>query len=137
MKKLTKEWVRKAEADYQLAVQLAGGSRPFHDQLCFHCQQSAEKYLKALLQELGLTIPRTHILRDLVNLLLSHHAELRPLQRGAKFLTRFAVETRYPGDRASKREAVAALRWAGKVRAAARALLGLPLDRARRRKKRP
>jgi len=125
MKRLTREWVRKAEADYQLAAQLAGGSEPFHDQLCFHCQQSAEKYLKALLQELGFPIPRTHILRDLVNLLLPRHDELRSLQRGVKFLTRFAVETRYPGESASKRQTIAALRWAGRVRSAARTLLGL------------
>jgi hypothetical protein len=48
------------------------------------------------------------------------------------FLTRFAVDTRYPGGRAIRREAAAALRWAGKVRAECRALLGI---RERRRKK--
>ena len=55
MKKLTAEWVRKAEADYRLAVKLGRGSEPFHDQRCFHCQQATEKYLKALMEELGLT----------------------------------------------------------------------------------
>src|SRR5260370_11411663 len=30
-----------------------------HDLLCFSCRQGAEKYLKALLEEQGLTIPRT------------------------------------------------------------------------------
>ena len=56
---------------------------------------------------------------------------LRSLKRGLIFLTRFAVDTRYPGDNASKRQAVAALRWAQKVRKAARALLDI---RDRRRK---
>ena len=37
----------------------------------------------------------------------------------------FAVETRYPMEWASKRQAQAALRWAGKVREACRGLLGL------------
>jgi hypothetical protein len=50
------------------------------------------------------------------------------------FLTRFAVETRYPGDKASKREARAALRWAGKVRDAVRLLLGIRPPRKRRKK---
>jgi HEPN domain-containing protein len=45
MKRATREWIRKAEADYRLAEVIAHGSEPFHDQLCFHCQQSAEKYL--------------------------------------------------------------------------------------------
>jgi hypothetical protein len=49
MKKATRAWVRKAENDYQLATQIAAGPEPFHDQLCFHCQQSAEKYLKGSL----------------------------------------------------------------------------------------
>jgi hypothetical protein len=42
-----------------------------------------------------------------------------------RFLTRFAVGPRYPGDNVTKRQAKAALRWAGRVRAAARSLLGL------------
>jgi len=42
-----------------------------------------------------------------------------------RFLTQFAVGTRYPGDNASKRQEQAAFRWAGKVRDAARPLLGL------------
>src|SRR5262245_31101140 len=130
MKKLTREWVRKAEADYRLAVKLARGSEPFHDQLCFHCQQSAEKYLKALLQESGRAIPRIHLLRDLASLLGPPQGELRSVLRGLKFLTRFAVGTRYPGENASKRQAEAALRWGGRVREAARALLGLRSGRS-------
>ena len=53
MKRLTREWVRKAEADYRAAELLDRGSDPLHDQACFHCQQCAEKYLKALLEEAG------------------------------------------------------------------------------------
>ena len=119
--------MRKAEADYRLAAKLAADKEAFYDQLCFHCQQAAEKYLKALLQELGHPIPRTHMLRDLLNLLIPQYQELHSLQRGVKFLTRFAVETRYPGDSASKRQAKAAFRWATLVREAARGRLGIPL----------
>jgi HEPN domain-containing protein len=125
MKKLTREWVRKAEADYRLAVTVHRGAEPFHDAVCFHCQQSAEKYLKGLIEELGLTVPKTHDLERLRGLLTAHAAALRPLKRGMAFLTRFAVETRYPGDDASKRQAEAALRWAARVRTAARTLLGM------------
>jgi HEPN domain-containing protein len=135
MKRTTREWVRKAEADYLAATKLARASIPLHDQSCFLFQQAAEKYLKALLQELGLTIPYTHILKDLLALLRPHHPALAPLRRGLTFLTRFAVGTRYPGDHATKRQVQAARRWAGKVRAAAQALLGLTPRPARRRKK--
>ena len=125
MKRITREWVRKAESDFQLATTIAGGNKPFHDEQCFHCQQSAEKYLKALLVELGLPFRRIHLLKDLLALLAPHHPSLVPFRRGLTFLTRFAVDTRYPGDHASKREATSALRWAGKVRHACRKLLDL------------
>lgn len=133
MKKTTAEWVNKAEADFQYAAQNVRGTKPFHDQRCFLCQQSAEKYLKALLEELSLPIPRTHILRDLLALLLPHHPSLRSFIRGLKFLTRFAVGIRYPGEKASKRQATSALRWAADVRDACRALLGIRTPRSRRR----
>jgi len=96
-----------------------------HDGVCFHCQQCAEKYLKALLQELGIRVRRTHELLKLLGDLQLHHPSLRSLRRGLDFLTRFAVETRYPGDDATKRQAEAALRWAKRVRQAARLLLGI------------
>ena len=122
MKRLTAEWVKKAETDFLAANALADESLPFHEAVCFHCQQSAEKYLKALLKEASVRIPRTHDLALLL-VLLGPHYHIRGLRRGLEFLTQFAVETRYPGKSASKRQAVAALRWAGKVRATCRALL--------------
>jgi HEPN domain-containing protein len=115
-------------------VKLDRGSDSLHDQACFLCQQCAEKYLKALLEELGLTIPRTHVLQDLLTLLKPYHPSLRSLRRGMDFLTQFAVGTRYPGDDATKRQARAALRWAGKVRDAARSLLSIRPSRKRRKK---
>lgn len=91
MKRATREWVRKAEADYQLANRLARGGEPFNDQRAFLCQQAAEKYLKSLLEELTQPIPRTHLLEDLIGLLLPHHPSLRGFRGGMRFLTPFAV----------------------------------------------
>ncbi len=135
MKKLTREWVSKAEADYRLAAKTARGREPFHDQLCFLCQQSSEKYLKALLEESALSVPKTHDLDDLLGLLKAHHPSLSNLRRGLLFLTGFAVDTRYPGKRFTKRQAAAALRWSGRVRDACRSLLGLGAKRRARRKR--
>jgi HEPN domain-containing protein len=85
------------------------------------------------MEELALSVPRTHDLDDLLALLLPHHPQLRPLRRGLKFLTDFAVDTRYPGANATRRQAEAALRWADRVRTTVRALLGI---RPRRKKSR-
>ena len=70
MKRLTREWVGKAEDDFHAAHRLRGKSRRFHDQICFHCQQAAEKYLKAVLQERGVLFDRTHDLEKLLIVLL-------------------------------------------------------------------
>ena len=79
------------------------------------------------MEECGLSVPKSHDLDRLRMTLVPYYARL-PAPRGLIFLTRFAVETRYPGDRASRRQANAALRWAGRSRALARALLGLPVS---------
>jgi HEPN domain-containing protein len=65
--------------------------------------------LKALLVEQGSTVPRTHDLESLLSLVLSHYLSLRLYRRGLKFLTQFAVDTRYPGFSATRRQAQAAL----------------------------
>jgi HEPN domain-containing protein len=96
-----------------------------HDLVCFCCQQLTEKYLKAVLNEEGLSAPRTHDLEDLLSLLRSSHSQLGVFRRGLKFLIQFAVDARYPGFHATKRQAASALRWAGDVRHACRDLLGL------------
>src|SRR3954447_20055421 len=123
MKRSTAAWVRKAEDDWCGANALARQRPPVHDLVCFHCQQSAEKYLKALLEELALPVPKTHDLVRLGTLLRPHHPGLKSVYRGLPLLTRYAVTARYPGFTATKRQAVAAVRWADRVREAARRLL--------------
>ena len=110
MRKATREWVRKAEADYQAGAELAQSAKAFHDQVSFLCQQSAEKYLKALLEESATPVEKTHELVRLLNHLLVVYPTLR---RGLLFLSNFAVVPRYPGENTS-RQATSALRWAGR-----------------------
>jgi HEPN domain-containing protein len=117
--------VRKAEGDFVAIRKLARGNEPAHDATCFHCQQGAEKYLKAIVEETGDTVPRTHDLVTLLRLLLPRYKAIARLRRGLHYLTRFAVDIRYPGDNATKRQASAAERWAGKVRDACRTILGV------------
>jgi HEPN domain-containing protein len=125
MKRTTREWVKKAEQDFLLARQASQSNVPLHDGVCFHCQQCAEKYLKGLMEELGLSVPKIHFLDTLLTALSPHHPTLRSLRRGLLFLSVFAVDIRYPGGKASKRQAVAALRWAERTRLQARELLGI------------
>src|SRR5262245_12256444 len=125
MKKLTAAWVRKAESDFRVAKNLASMRPAAHDKVCFHCQQAAEKFFKALLQELGLPVPKIHELDDRVTMLLARDASLQVVRRGLRGLSRFAVDYRYPGFHANARKAQAALRRAWRIRREVRTRLGL------------
>ena len=126
MKSTTRVWVRKAEADMRVAQHEAKEPDPARDVICFHCQQAAEKYLKALLCELRLYIPRIHELDALLVMLLPHHSTLARLKRMLVSLSNYAVYYRYPGRSATTRQMRAALRHAERVRLKGRTILGLP-----------
>jgi len=67
MKPLTREWVEKAEGDFQTAQrEMRARKSPNFDSATFHAQQCAEKYLKARLQEAGVNFPHTHDLESLL-----------------------------------------------------------------------
>jgi HEPN domain-containing protein len=98
MKRATAGWVRKAEHDFRGAVDLHGIRPPLHHLVCFHCQQCVEKYLKALLEEQSLSVPKTHDLLRLLTELLPHYPVLSRLRRGLAILTDYAVDVRYPDE---------------------------------------
>ncbi|MFM9964281.1 MAG: HEPN domain-containing protein [Planctomycetaceae bacterium] len=126
MQKATREWVKKAESDYHVAAGLQTGFKPSAaDQICFLCQQSSEKFLKALLEEAGQSIPKTHDLLHLMGLIQQIHPGISGLRRALTVLTRYAVAPRYPWFSTTKRQATAAVRWSEKVRRACRTLLGI------------
>ena len=125
MTPLTREWVVKAEGDYATARREARARRqPNFDAVCFHAQQCAEKYVKALLQQTGRPIARSHNLEALAKPLLLTHPALKAITAGLRTLTAFAVETRYPGKSADRAVARDAVELVSSVRAAIRKELG-------------
>ena len=57
---IIQEWVDKADDDFDFArINLKEG-KSFFSQICFHFQQSAEKYLKAYIIAKGLEFRKTH-----------------------------------------------------------------------------
>lgn len=98
MNELTKEWVDKAEEDFDSAdLLLHAGEAPLPSPACFHCQQCAEKYLKAYLQENEVEFARNHELLPLLKLCVSLDSEFKALKRDLERLKRYAVAVRYPG----------------------------------------
>jgi len=106
MNALTREWIEKAEGDFATAGrEVRARKQPNYDAACFHAQQAAEKYLKAVLQESGAPVSRTHNLLDLLELCLPYDESLA-LQRDLLIvLDRYAVLYRYPGESADRDEA--------------------------------
>lgn len=131
MQPLTAEWVEKAEGDYlTLMREMRARKKHNYDGACFHAQQCAEKYMKALLQESGRPFPKSPDLDDLMKLLLPIDAAWALLQSDLQKLTLYAVRIRYPGDQADKPTAKAALQMCRAVRDRARLHLGLPITQA-------
>jgi HEPN domain-containing protein len=130
MKQASRDWVKKAEEkaeeDYLAALDLARRrKRQLHNSVCFHCQQSAEKYLKARIEEAGLRILKSHDLESLLNILLQVEPLWAALRPALQNLTDFAVDFRYPGNEANKQDAKTALRDCRAVRKEVRLALGL------------
>jgi HEPN domain-containing protein len=125
MKPTTREWVAKAEQDFSAASGLARRKRPTYDTVCFLCQQCVEKYLKARLNEAGLTIPRTHDCAALLSMLLRVEPLWEPFDSMLRLLSAYAVKFRYPGHNAAKQDAQQALRDCRVLRKEIRRSLGL------------
>jgi HEPN domain-containing protein len=100
------EWVAKAEGDFVTAGrELRSRKSPNYDSACFHCQQCAEKYLKAILQEQGVRIPKIHLLLELLALIIKFDESYELLKANLEILEDYAVRFRYPGDFAKKDQA--------------------------------
>ena len=126
MRPITREWVDKAEGDLATTERECRARRnPNYDGACFHAQQCAEKYLKAVLDEAQITFPKTHDLVDLLDRALALHPDWECLQEDLAFLSAFGVDVRYPGEAADRQSALDARRRCRRFRAAARQALGL------------
>jgi HEPN domain-containing protein len=117
MNELTKEWVDRAEADYYSAdLLLHAGEYPLSEPACFHCEQCAEKYLKAYLQDNQVNFERKHDLMPLLALCVSLDEDFQFLKEGLQELDRYAVVVRYPGVMIKVETAESALKTTENVR---------------------
>jgi len=123
--RIVSEWVRKAENDLISAKHLLTlrENQPT-DSICFHAQQCAEKYLKALLTFQGIDFARTHDIARLLGLIPEGIAIELSDEKQA-LLTDYATTGRYPGayETIDPDEAQEAVHDAEGVRKAVRDLL--------------
>lgn len=120
------EWVSKAEGDYATAGrEIRARKSPNYDAVCFHCQQCAEKYLKATLQAKNKHIPKIHFLLELMALIMKFDTSFEMLRADLETLEDYSVRFRYPGEFAEKDEAQAAYQAAKVTREFVRQKLGV------------
>lgn len=94
----TRAWLLRAQEDIRAAEVDIAAQPPLFGDAAFHCQQAAEKSLKALLTWHDEPFRRTHDLSELGRQAVSIDASLEPVVRGAEILTAYAWVFRYPGD---------------------------------------
>jgi len=96
--KIARQWLAKARNDLlNVDNNLKADEIPF-DTLCFHCQQAAEKCLKAFLIGKGHPYPISHDLFLLLEKVLPLNSEVVRLRDALSLLMPYAVEIRYPDD---------------------------------------
>lgn len=96
IKNLVKKWIEKADKDLLSAERELTFDDPITETVCFHCQQTAEKYLKAFLIYHQIYFSKTHKIKDLLDLCCTKDSSFKEKLEEADNLTDYAVEIRYP-----------------------------------------
>jgi HEPN domain-containing protein len=126
MNEVTAEWIIKADNDYHSAdLLLHSGGLPYPDTASFHCQQCAEKYLKAFLTDHLIRFERTHVLADLLSLCVPMDRDFTQIADDLSSLEGYAVAIRYPGVVVPAELAEEAFKAAGRIREFVGARLGI------------
>lgn len=120
------EWIAKAEQDYGTVQDLAHKRKEIrYDSICFHCQQCAEKYLKAFLAKNKIVIRKIHDLDSLGDECAAIDSTFVLIKPILQELKPYAVLFRYPGASADDSEMRAAVVNVKQVRQFIRKRLGL------------
>lgn len=92
------QWLIKSQRDLAAAQVLMKNEEPYLDLAAYHCQQSAEKAIKAYLRIQDMIFPKTHNLVALLTLAIPLEPQFNDWREMAETLTPWATEFRYPGD---------------------------------------
>ena len=93
------EWFEFADMDLASAEFLCGMRPQPLEIICYHCQQSAEKYLKGYLIYKGvLEPPKIHNLDDLCELCSDFDVHFQEIKVACNILTAYGIQPRYPNE---------------------------------------
>jgi HEPN domain-containing protein len=92
------QWLNRARKDLAAGELLLKEAFEDYENVGFHAQQAAEKFIKAFLVCHQIEFSKTHNIALLRQLVASVDPELAKKLAGADALTPYGVEFRYPGD---------------------------------------
>jgi len=96
-REILQQWIDKSSEDLRSAEYLSTMHHPTPDEtICFLCQQSSEKYLKAFLFLQNIEPPKTHKLLELMEMCEKIDSNFSVLFPQLNLLTDYAVMPRYP-----------------------------------------
>lgn len=99
MKEKSLKWLKFAKDDFEVGqATLITFRDRYAGIVAYHCQQSAEKGLKAFLVLSGQLIPKSHNLNVLLEQCEILDADFKNIRIQADRLNPFSVQTRYPDD---------------------------------------
>jgi HEPN domain-containing protein len=94
-----RQWFSAADDDLRSAEYLATMCYPRPEGIiCFHCQQSAEKYLKGFLFQNNVEFPKIHDLMKLLELCEDIDVRVSTILPKCNTLNRYSAIPRYPGE---------------------------------------
>lgn len=94
--KVVREWLIKADEDFDFArINLEEGTN-FYAQICFHFQQASEKYLKSYIIAFDLEFEKMHNLMNLLKICVKKEPYLLSLMDKCELLNTAYIDTRYP-----------------------------------------
>ncbi|HLP47628.1 MAG TPA: HEPN domain-containing protein [Candidatus Deferrimicrobium sp.] len=116
-KPLHQQWLDRSRSNLERARIEKFSRHILYEDMCFDCQQSAEKALKALLVFKKIEFEWTHNIGLLIKTLEDNNIEIPDTIKKSASLSLYAVRTRYPGtlEPVTKKEFQEALNMAEDV----------------------
>ena len=90
------EWIRYSNMDLEAAASLNMRYKKPYEIICYHCQQTVEKSLKAALLFYGYSIYKSHDLLELDEDCQKRNPEFKKIEKECSQLSDYAFEARYP-----------------------------------------
>lgn len=118
-------WVEKAEEDWETANLLFKQTKPYKGIICFHFQQCAEKYIKAILVLKETSFPKTHDLTVLNKICERAGVLIGINEDDLDLLSGYAATARYPGAEPTLEDTREAQKTAKSIRKFSQTILGL------------